>query len=269
MFKSILVPVDVYDPDVAEAAFARALALAAPGNARICVVSVVPAWPDDLARLPEDYEPRLQDWVDARRGAARVGVDLKVGGSIGARLIEAIGEVEADLVVMASHNPRITDYLIGSNAAHLALHAPCSVMVVREREVPPPPYGHVLVPVDLDHPEAAGKAMSTAQALARDSAARLTAISIAPMVADDMTAAPPDYQAKLEAYVAGVEGSPKPEGELRIAGSVSGEIRFFAQENGVDLVVMASHDPRATDFLIGSNAAHVALHTRCSVMVVR
>ncbi len=35
------------------------------------------------------------------------------------------------LVVMAAHDPRITDYLIGSNAAHVVLHAPCSVLVVR------------------------------------------------------------------------------------------------------------------------------------------
>jgi nucleotide-binding universal stress UspA family protein len=32
---------------------------------------------------------------------------------------------------------------------------------------------------------------------------------------------------------------------------------------------MGSHDPHFTDYLIGSNAAHVALHTACSVLVVR
>jgi nucleotide-binding universal stress UspA family protein len=32
---------------------------------------------------------------------------------------------------MGSHDPHFTDYLIGSNAAHVALHTPCSVLVVR------------------------------------------------------------------------------------------------------------------------------------------
>jgi len=269
MFSSLLVPVDILDPDVAEAAFARALALARRDRATLTVVSVVPAWPDDLARTPSDYEPQLNAWVDARRGGTRVGVELKVGGSIAARLQEAIRETGADLVVMASHNPRITDYLIGSNAAHLALHAPCSVLVHRGTAVPAEPFRHILVPVDLDHPHASAKAMAHAQALAREGEGRLTAISIAPMIADDMAGSPPDYQAKLDRYVAEVEGEPKPEGELRIAGSVSGEVRYYAQESGADLICMASHDPRASDYLIGSNAAHVALHTECSVLVVR
>ncbi len=35
------------------------------------------------------------------------------------------------MIVMGSHDSHFTDYLIGSNAAHVALHTPCSVLVVR------------------------------------------------------------------------------------------------------------------------------------------
>ena len=58
-------------------------------------------------------------------------------------------------------------------------------------------------------------------------------------------------------------------GVLKLGGSISAEIRYTAEEIGCDLVVMGSHDPHYTDYLIGSNAAHVALHTPCSVLVVR
>lgn len=266
---SILVPVDILDPDVADAAFARALTLASRDRARLIAVSVVPAWPDDLARVPGDYEPRLQAWVDARRGGQSVTAEIRVGGSITGRLQEAIGEHGVDLVVMASHDPQITDYLIGSNAAHLALHTNCSVLVCRDRSVPPEPWRHVMVPIDLDHPDACDKAMALAQRIAAADGARLTVLSVASMIADDLAGSPPDYQALLDAYLDSLEGTPKPEGELRIAGSVSGEIRFAAQEGDVDLIVMASHTPRLGDYLIGSNAAHVALHTPCSVLVVR
>jgi nucleotide-binding universal stress UspA family protein len=82
---------------------------------------------------------------------------------------------------------------------------------------------------------------------------------------------PPDYQPRLDALVARVarDHGVEAEGMLKVGGSVSGEIRYAAEELDVDLIVMASHEPRLTDYLIGSNAAHVALHTPASVLVVR
>jgi len=270
MFSSILVAVDILDPDFAAVAFERARRMAERDSARLTVISVVPAWPDDLAKVPGDYKPRLEAWIDRRRGDTEVTPLVRVGGSISGRIMEVVSETGADLVVMASHNPRMTDYLIGSNAAHVALHAPCSVLVHRAAEgAGPVPPNHVVVPVDLDNSGVAAKAMAIGQRIARTDEARLTALSIVPMIEDGMSGGPPDYQSMLEEYVAGIDGDPEPRGELRIAPSVSGEIRIFAQENDVDLIVMASHEPRLSDYVIGSNAAHVALHTPCSVMVVR
>ena len=42
------------------------------------------------------------------------------------------GEAEADLVVVGSHRPVMSDYLLGSNAKTIVRHALCSVLVVRE-----------------------------------------------------------------------------------------------------------------------------------------
>jgi nucleotide-binding universal stress UspA family protein len=131
MYKHILVPVDLSDTDASEKAVAVARHLARRDGSRITVISVVPAWPEDLARAPHDFEPELAAYVDAVREDADMTSELRVGGSISGRIIEAILDKHVDLVVMGSHNPRITDYLIGSNAAHVVLHAPCSVMVVR------------------------------------------------------------------------------------------------------------------------------------------
>ena len=61
----------------------------------------------------------------------RAEVSVEVG-SIGATILKVAHELEADLIVMASHGPLIKDYLLGSNAAHVTLHAPCSVFVVRD-----------------------------------------------------------------------------------------------------------------------------------------
>jgi nucleotide-binding universal stress UspA family protein len=125
----------------------------------------------------------------------------------------------------------------------------------------------ILVPVDLDYPDVAAKAMETAKAMARAEGAELTVISVQPVVIDETGHPPPDYQPKLDAYIAAQGGGMK--GVLKLGGSVSAEIRYTAEELGIDLIIMGSHDPHFTDYLIGSNAAHVALHTPCSVMVVR
>ncbi len=125
----------------------------------------------------------------------------------------------------------------------------------------------ILIPVDLDYPDVAAKAMETAKGLAAAEGAALTVISVQPLAIDESGNPPPDYQPKMDAYLAGQGGDLK--GILKLGGSISAEIRYAAEELETDLIVMGSHDPHFTDYLIGSNAAHVALHTPCSVLVVR
>jgi nucleotide-binding universal stress UspA family protein len=127
-------------------------------------------------------------------------------------------------------------------------------------------YKNILLPVDLDYPEVAAKALEVAKDMARAEGASLTVISVQPIVIDETGTPPPDYQPKMDAYLAKHGGM---KGILKLGGSISAEIRYAAEEIGADLIVMGSHDPHFTDYLIGSNAAHVALHTPCSVLVVR
>jgi universal stress protein F len=42
-----------------------------------------------------------------------------------------------------------------------------------------------------------------------------------------------------------------------------------ANEEEVDLIIIASHKPGLQDYLLGSTAAKVVRHARCSVLVVR
>ena len=37
----------------------------------------------------------------------------------------------AELIIVGSHKPDVSDYLLGSNAARIVRHADCSVLVVR------------------------------------------------------------------------------------------------------------------------------------------
>ena len=53
-------------------------------------------------------------------------------GSIYREILKLARETRSDLIVMASHRPKKTDFLLGMNAAQVVRHAPCSVLVVRE-----------------------------------------------------------------------------------------------------------------------------------------
>jgi nucleotide-binding universal stress UspA family protein len=55
MFKHFLVPVDLGDTPAADKAVNAAKRIARRDGARISIISVVPAWPEDLASEPYDY----------------------------------------------------------------------------------------------------------------------------------------------------------------------------------------------------------------------
>lgn len=54
-----------------------------------------------------------------------------------------------------------------------------------------------------------------------------------------------------------------------LQGHVSRSLVDFADEIGADCIVMGSHKPGLVDYLIGSTAARVVRHARCSVHVYR
>ena len=132
MYKHILIPIDLANTEASEKAVAVARTLARRHGARVSAISVAPTWPEDLlAQEPRDLQPELDAYLKSVADGVDMTGEVKYGGSISGRIIEAIEKKKIDLVVMASHDPRITDYLIGSNAAHVVLHSPCSVLVVR------------------------------------------------------------------------------------------------------------------------------------------
>ncbi len=53
-------------------------------------------------------------------------------GTIYVGILDLAANIEADLIIMASHRPEMRDYLLGANAAKVVRHAKCSVMVVRD-----------------------------------------------------------------------------------------------------------------------------------------
>lgn len=141
MFKSILVPIDTEHKSSWEFAIPEALELARAGGAKVATMTVVRDVKAMMQAVRLPYQ--LEQMIDSARRAlaAIVGEFQNAGteieqevrwGSIGREILAAAEGRKADLIVMASHRPEMLDYLIGPNAAHVAHHASCSVLVLRK-----------------------------------------------------------------------------------------------------------------------------------------
>jgi len=92
-------------------------------------------WKTTEEALPELLRHRAQAYVD--ECAAGVPADLLAGSQvvIGApwqAICDTAQRIRADLVVIGSHGYAGLDRLLGTTAAKVANHAPCTVVVVRE-----------------------------------------------------------------------------------------------------------------------------------------
>jgi nucleotide-binding universal stress UspA family protein len=143
MYKQILVPVDLSDPELAKPAIANAVMMARQNDGTIRLVNVLPLTPVMLAEyVPPDFE------VQQRKAAedaiaiiaketglepSRVSTTVRQGG-IYQEILEEANNIHADLIVMSSHRPQrhaVRTYFLGSNAGHVVRYAKCSVLVVR------------------------------------------------------------------------------------------------------------------------------------------
>lgn len=134
MFKRILVPVDLKHEWSWRGALPLAAKQAQDHGAELIVMTVVPEIdPDDLKRRPRDSEDDLKALLD-EHGPEGLTPDAVVRtGSVHRQIRRTAEERGVDLIVMASHHPEWKDYVIGSNAAQVVLHADCSVLVLRGR----------------------------------------------------------------------------------------------------------------------------------------
>lgn len=144
MFSKILVPVDIADPDHYRPAVAEARELARLHKADVRVMTVVDLPPPPTVGYQTQYlseETRRQALAEAERTLTEVAGEMAAEGRTADTAVragrvyhEVIEEAEswgADLIVMGSHHPGMSTYLLGSNAARIARHADCSVLIMR------------------------------------------------------------------------------------------------------------------------------------------
>ena len=143
MFKQILVPVDLSDPELAKPALATAVMMADQSGGTVRLINIMPLTPVMLAEyVPPDFEAQQRKSAEEALGIvtretgldpSRVSATVRQGG-IHQEILEEANAMRADLIVMTSHRPQrpaVRTYFLGSNAGHVVRYAKCSVLVVR------------------------------------------------------------------------------------------------------------------------------------------
>jgi nucleotide-binding universal stress UspA family protein len=140
MFKRILVPVDLADPDLAKAAIETAVSLARASGGSVRLLNVLPTTPVMLAEyVPPDFDSQQRQSAaealaiigqESGLNSSQISATVRQGG-IYHEVLEEAKAIHADLIVMSSHRPAMKTYFLGSNAGHVVRYAKCSVLVVR------------------------------------------------------------------------------------------------------------------------------------------
>ncbi len=140
MFTKIMVAVDLSHADRLTRALSCAAELSKTFDAPLVYVGVTSGLPGSVAHTPDEYRKKLAGFAAEQATAHGIKTDSHamichdVAVEIDHELLKAIPEVGADLVVMASHIPHLSDYIWPSNGGRVATHAKTSVMIVREAE---------------------------------------------------------------------------------------------------------------------------------------
>jgi nucleotide-binding universal stress UspA family protein len=141
MYKRIVLAVDLTELTQSPKGLAQAVELAKAGVGELRLVNVQPVIPATFMEyVPVDFDVEQATQAKEALDAILTSVDLPAerktaatrAGGIYHELLQEASEWDADLIVVGSHRPVMSDYLLGSNAKTIVRHAQCSVLVVRE-----------------------------------------------------------------------------------------------------------------------------------------
>ena len=136
MYKNIIVAVDLSHGGAGQGLIDKAIQLIDQGGVirLLHVLEDVPSY--IAAELPRDLNDRRQAEAKVELGvlAGGIAVDVETEirtGAPASQILQCADDVSADLIMIASHHPGLSDYFIGSTAARVVRHAQCSVLIVR------------------------------------------------------------------------------------------------------------------------------------------
>lgn len=142
MFKQILVPVDLEEPEFSRAAVDLALREIDRDGGTIHLMTVIPGFNSPLVasyfkksvveKAHAAVDQHLIDYAEQQLPAAVKRALSVHQGNPAERIIKQAKRVGADLIIMTAHHRNAIDHaLLGSNSARVVERAGCSVLVLR------------------------------------------------------------------------------------------------------------------------------------------
>ncbi|BED96011.1 MULTISPECIES: universal stress protein UspF [Escherichia] len=144
MSRTILVPIDISDSELTQRVISHVENEAKIDDAQVHFLTVIPSLPyyaslglaysaelPAMDDLKAEGKSQLEDIIQKFNiPTDRIHIHVAEGAPKD-KILELAKTLPADLIIIASHRPDITTYLLGSNAAAVVRHAECSVLVVR------------------------------------------------------------------------------------------------------------------------------------------
>lgn len=136
-YTHIMLPIDLEHADRMFKAIETARALAVQFGAKLTLSSVTSELPGAAAHNPAEFKEKLSALAERHGQGLPHGAQSKMyvahdpTAQIDGILLDAINDVRADLVVMASHIPDGMNAIWPSHGGKMASHADISVFVVR------------------------------------------------------------------------------------------------------------------------------------------
>ncbi|MFO7772066.1 universal stress protein [Roseovarius gahaiensis] len=134
-------------------------------------------------------------------------------------------------------------------------------------------YKNILVPVSFEEDRDSAGAINVARLLAGDSG-KVTLLHVMEQIPGYAISYVPDNylvesRQAIETELRDMAAS-LPNAESQVIDGHSGRtILDFAEQSGIDCIVIASHRPGMQDLLLGSTASQVVRHAACAVHVIR
>lgn len=136
-YKHIMVPIDLEHADRMGKAIDTARALARQFDAKLTFVGVTSEVPGPSAHNPAEFDKKMAAFAQESCADLPAGASSKTyvahdpTAQIDGILLDAVKEISADLVVIASHIPNVMNAIWPSHGGKMASHADVSVFVVR------------------------------------------------------------------------------------------------------------------------------------------
>ncbi|MEX0827587.1 MAG: universal stress protein [Haliea sp.] len=139
MFKNILVPIDLAIELVSAQQLSAAKRFVESHGGKVTVLHVrrnLPGYAQNSVssatnrKIMAEAEKMLETLAQTA-GLSDQAELVLLEGNPARTILNHANKIGADLIIMASHDPNITDYLVGSTAAHVVQRAHCSMFIVR------------------------------------------------------------------------------------------------------------------------------------------